>query len=280
MNRGIYLGLGGLALAAVVTGFLTRSGRQPAEHPPVASERARPAVGSAPRGALAPGPAPSAAATPPAATFAPGVLGAVRGRIVNRETGQGLPGVQIWHGKGERNLATSGPQGEFSLGALPTGKPLRLRVEKTSAGYLADVIDMRDPAGVPEVDTGTTPLLRGNWDQRLGTERPGMTGINSELRDGKVYVSKVRPGTPAETAGIRPGDRIVSVDGTPVDGMGHRARSYLLQGAPDTQVALALESPGGGVRQVTLRRMAGDGPARWPFTQTRSGPRRSMPASR
>ena len=282
MSRNRYVGaaVATLLMAGLAVVLLGRSSDregsgQASKSPSVArSERA-----VVPRPVPAPPQAGSVAMSPWTSTpSGPGVAGTVRGRIVDGETGAPIADAQISHWQAGRNVVTSDPQGAFALRALPTDKQLRLRVEK-AGGYLADVINVMVPASTPEVDVGTTRLMRGNWDTRFGKGVQGLTGINSELRDGKVYVSKVRPGTPAQTAGIRVGDRIVAVDGKPVDGLGHRARSYLLQGDPGTDVTLSIETSGAPARAVTLRRMAGPGSAQWPFAQNRPRPQRAALSS-
>ncbi|EFL32501.1 carboxy-terminal processing protease [Streptomyces viridochromogenes DSM 40736] len=77
-------------------------------------------------------------------------------------------------------------------------------------------------------------------------------------RDGRVEVTKVRPGSPAATAGIHPGDLLRSVDGEKTDGRPVTEVVSLLRGdatdAPaGTTVRLGLER-GGRSWTETLRR--------------------------
>ncbi|MBB4792032.1 S41 family peptidase [Streptomyces nodosus] len=65
-------------------------------------------------------------------------------------------------------------------------------------------------------------------------------------RDGRIEVSRVQPGSPAATAGIRTGDRLRSVDGVDVDGRPVTEVVSLLRGDPDdapagTRVRLGLQ---------------------------------------
>jgi carboxyl-terminal processing protease len=44
----------------------------------------------------------------------------------------------------------------------------------------------------------------------------GRVGVRFEARDGALVVVAIRPGGPAERAGLRPGDQLVKVGGIPV----------------------------------------------------------------
>jgi carboxyl-terminal processing protease len=74
----------------------------------------------------------------------------------------------------------------------------------------------------------------------------GGVGLEVLERDGYVTVISPIPGTPGARAGIRAGDRIVEVDGVPIeDGSVERAVDRL-RGRPDTEVELTVERPGVG----------------------------------
>ncbi|MDW7651301.1 MAG: S41 family peptidase [Bacillota bacterium] len=65
----------------------------------------------------------------------------------------------------------------------------------------------------------------------------------SEAEDG-LFVELVFEGSPAESAGILPGDVIFSVDGTSLAGLPLDAAAGLIKGEPDTQVVLGIRREG------------------------------------
>ena len=78
--------------------------------------------------------------------------------------------------------------------------------------------------GVPVTDIGGEMVV-GFDRKRLGriierlraTQRPATLGAAvKDAPGGGALVGAVHPGTPAERGGLKPGDVIVSVDGTPV----------------------------------------------------------------
>ncbi|QES48501.1 peptidase S41 [Streptomyces venezuelae] len=72
-------------------------------------------------------------------------------------------------------------------------------------------------------------------------------------RDGGVEVDRVQPGGPADRAGIRAGDRLLTVDGKPVAGLTTAEVVTLLRGTAGTPVVLKLRRDG-RERTETLRR--------------------------
>lgn len=79
---------------------------------------------------------------------------------------------------------------------------------------------------------------------RAKREGFGGIGIRYRLDGGRPLIKEVLPNTPAAEAGIEPGDRIVAVDGTDLQGLGRREISKLLRGPIHSVVALAIERPG------------------------------------
>lgn len=80
-------------------------------------------------------------------------------------------------------------------------------------------------------------------------------GIQLAERGGRPTVSRVFAGGSAAAAGVRVGDRIVSVDGTATAGRSLDQTVALIRGREGTSVVLGLARPGGGARrEVTLER--------------------------
>ena len=80
-------------------------------------------------------------------------------------------------------------------------------------------------------------------------------GIQIDVRDGWITIVAPMPGTPAERAGIQPGDRIVSIDGKGTEGWTPDDARGAIRGTPGSMVLLLIERPGV--------------PARIPFTLAR-----------
>jgi S1-C subfamily serine protease len=148
--------------------------------------------------------------------------------------------------------ALSDALGAFAIERIPSGRYVRIGVEKE--GYLADVVEARVPMETLAFEVGTVRMVRGDWKRKLEGGPRGLVGLNHELRDGKVFITAVRPKTPAERAGLKRGDGIVSVDGKSMDNLPHAARTYHLQGKAGTTVSLVVQGRDGARRTVVLER--------------------------
>jgi carboxyl-terminal processing protease len=69
-------------------------------------------------------------------------------------------------------------------------------------------------------------------------------GVELDVRDGWITVVAPMPGTPAEQAGVQPGDRIVAIDGKRTDGWAPEEALRALRGAPGTVVSFLVERTG------------------------------------
>ncbi len=89
-----------------------------------------------------------------------------------------------------------------------------------------------------------------------GTQQYVGIGVILETNRDKnyLYVLQVYADSPAATAGIRPHDHILSIDGKPaIDEDGVR-QDRLLEGAPNSQVTLVVRTPANTPRTLTLTR--------------------------
>lgn len=69
-------------------------------------------------------------------------------------------------------------------------------------------------------------------------------GVDVDLRDGWLIVVAPLPGSPAERAGLQPGDRIVDIGGKQTKGWTNEEAAKALRGKAGTTVALTVERPG------------------------------------
>lgn len=95
-------------------------------------------------------------------------------------------------------------------------------------------------------------------EERLMRERMSGSfvgiGVELALGDGRPVVVSALDDSPAQAAGLLPGDALLSVDGRDTLGMGSAGLEALLPGEPGTDVTLELRSPDGAERRVTVRR--------------------------
>ena len=84
--------------------------------------------------------------------------------------------------------------------------------------------------------------------------RFGGIGVEVEFEDGRIIVVGVPQGSPANAAGIRPGDLITAVGGRPVKGRAIPETMDALRGEPGTDVRVGVSTPGQDSRELVLTR--------------------------
>lgn len=119
--------------------------------------------------------------------------------------------------------------------------PPRVHVDLTGYKTVADLVRaaVKPPAGGPGV--------------------PGFIGV--EVGPKRAEIAAVAPDSPAAAAGLRADDRVVSIDGKPVESAG-MLKEKLRGLTADAPVAFAVAGPDGGTRTVTVTPR----PASKPFT--------------
>ncbi len=93
-------------------------------------------------------------------------------------------------------------------------------------------------------------------DQRAARDGFGGVGLTLDPSPDRFRIIKVLPGGPADLAGIRAGDTIVSLDGRPTAGRSQSAIVRALRGPVLTPVSLGIDRPGSaGIRNYQLQRV-------------------------
>lgn len=98
-----------------------------------------------------------------------------------------------------------------------------------------------------ELEDPYTSLLAPDKLGRLNETTSGNyagVGVQVDVRDGWIVVIAPTPGSPAERAGIQPGDRIVEVDGRSSQGWTLDEATRAFRGKAGTRVAMRIERPG------------------------------------
>ena len=95
-------------------------------------------------------------------------------------------------------------------------------------------------------DPNSSLLRAPDWeDMRIRTQGEyGGVGLEVADRDSFVTVVAPIPGTPGSRAGLRPGDRIVEVEGQSVEGWGTDEVAQILRGKPGTSVRMGVRRHG------------------------------------
>ena len=110
---------------------------------------------------------------------------------------------------------------------------------------------------VREIEDPYSTLLTPDRYRRLRESTSGRypgIGVELDLRDGFVTVIAPLAGTPADSAGVEPGDRIVAVDGRSTVGLGMEEVQQALRGANGTLVRITVERGEAATKSFALRR--------------------------
>ena len=169
-------------------------------------------------------------------------------RLVSRRAFSGY-----WEYHIEGALFTAPPRGDHSGAGL-----FNADGELLGIGSLV-VADALGQDGAPMTGNMFVPIdllkpilgeLRERGSSRL-SHRPWM-GVNCVARDGQVRVLRVTDDSPAEAAGLRPGDHIVAIDGTPVASLEAFYKALWAGSSPEREVRLDVRRSGEG-RTVTVQ---------------------------
>ncbi len=96
-----------------------------------------------------------------------------------------------------------------------------------------------------EIDPYTEYISEADQDDFLTISTGEYGGIGSYIgeRDGTVFVSEPREGSPAQKGGLKPGDVFLVIDGDSLKGLHSDEVSKRLKGQAGTKVAITVKRP-------------------------------------
>ncbi|MGW1771505.1 S41 family peptidase [Streptomyces sp. NPDC002104] len=120
---------------------------------------------------------------------------------------------------------------------------------KSAKSAAQDVVSRSGDRWAAVYDQGEYEAFADDLDGRW-------TGVGlwaGRLRDGRIEIDRVQPGSPAARAGMRAGDRLLSIDGQGVTGLRVAEVVALLRGEAGTPVELKLTRGGTDLTQTVRR---------------------------
>ncbi len=146
----------------------------------------------------------------------------------------------------ENRWGRSGTGGHFEISGVPLDVESSLHFRHPSSGTAIVEVGPFWPQDEPEIE-----VVLEAPERSRGSRRFFGLAMDLGVRNGGVVVRHLSPGSAAETAGLRSGDRIVAIDGRPMRGAGVAARA--LRGPRGTAV-LVTYSRGGTESVIAVER--------------------------
>ena len=110
--------------------------------------------------------------------------------------------------------------------------------------------DSHEKAGAQALSSGAESTIPDGVigvSLHVGAERVGDTAV--------LYIAHVLPEGPAQQAGLKPGDELITVDGVGVTGKTYEQVALMVRGEPGSVVKVGVKGEG-GVRDVSVTRAA------------------------
>jgi len=154
--------------------------------------------------------------------------------------GAGIPDATVHLDGAAQPRTVSGPGGSFVLTGVPAGT-VTVRAESTDRYGLSAPLQVRagESVNVPVIKLDQAlPGTGATLSYKIGI------GIGWQQQERFWTVAQVKSGTSAAAAGVRPGDRLLAVNGTSAEGWSTETLQNALGGDAGTTLDLFLERGG------------------------------------
>jgi protocatechuate 3,4-dioxygenase beta subunit len=150
---------------------------------------------------------------------------------------------------GMRLYAMADERGRISMANVPRVDGLRMLVRNAGETFAPESrpIANQEAAGV---DLGIFQLVR----ERAASEVAAVAQVSFAAAGDRLVVARLAPGSTAASAGFRPGDTLVAVDGRDARGVGPNGITNLLGGPANSEVRFLVEAAGQPPREVRVPR--------------------------
>ena len=174
----------------------------------------------------------------------------VTGKAVDLDSGAPLDRLLVYARTAGRNVdTTTNAEGRFELSGMVPGEEVEVRVIANQK-HVPESKRLQVPTGTATADLGLFRLMRGDFERSM--QATGTFRLVLDTRGDQASVLIVRAGSNAARAGIQVGDRILSVDGRDVQGLGAGAIHHLLAREVGARVSLIVQPTSGAPRPLTL----------------------------
>jgi protocatechuate 3,4-dioxygenase beta subunit len=178
---------------------------------------------------------------------------ALKGRVIEYGSGMPIPSAQIVAQGAGLDLQTTADQaGRFELVGVPMGQLTSLFVHSYWETHVRENQEITVP---PEGGSITLPDIKlhpGKLD--WAAPDAGFTGMSPVTRDGRPVVRALRPGQPAEAAGVKVGDYILAIDGKSTADACASTVDFWMRGSAGAPLTVNVQTPGSNPRDITFVR--------------------------
>jgi len=164
------------------------------------------------------------------------------------------------HGQEQPMQAAEAPRGsaQLTLDDLRTFTDVFNQVRRNYVEEIDDhsLLDSAIRGMLQELDPHSAYIPGSDFQEFEDSSRGRYSGIGIDVqgRDGLINVRAIIDGSPADRAGLNPGDVITAIDGNPIEGRALQEAIDDLAGEPGTEVSIDVRTSDGQQRSLTLQR--------------------------